>query len=50
MHFIYMLTVHKMIDVDEAMDRLEEVITKGPKFKNWFRVLMCTSCQKLILL
>lgn len=42
-HEIYLHVVHQISNVDEAMDRLDEVMTRKPKFGPWVRVLMCMS-------
>ncbi|KAK7745537.1 hypothetical protein SLS53_003037 [Cytospora paraplurivora] len=39
-HEIYKLVVHDLISVDEAMARLDAVITMKPKYNKWIRVLM----------
>lgn len=40
-HKIYKLVIHKRIDVDEAMEWLEEVISRKYTYSVWLRVLMC---------
>lgn len=35
-HEIYKLVVHDLISVDEAMSRLDSVVTTKPKFNKWY--------------
>lgn len=39
-HEIYKLVVHDLISVDDAMSRLDSVVTTKPKFNKWVRVLV----------
>lgn len=38
-HEIYKLVVHDLIGVDEAMSRLDAVVTRKHKFNKWIRVM-----------
>ena len=38
-HEIYKLVVHDLIGVDEAMSRLDAVVTRKHKFNKWTRVM-----------
>lgn len=41
-HEVYLHVVHKVINAEEGLDRLEDIMVRGPKFNAWVRVLMCT--------
>lgn len=38
-HEIYKLVVHDLIGVDEAMSRLDAVVTRKHKYNRWIRVM-----------
>lgn len=46
-HEVYLHVVHRIISLEEGMDRLEDITARGPKFKPWVRVLMC-GCTNIL--
>lgn len=48
-HEVYLNVVHKIMTIEEGMDKLEEVMAREPKFKPWVRVFVCSSSHLLVL-